>query len=83
MHAPSVREAAITLRQKGYSYPYISRETGLSKSTLSGWLTDVPYTPNQETIEAFGKARAAASERKAEIRQKELEVIRQKAENEC
>jgi uncharacterized protein YerC len=82
MHAPSMREIAITLRQEGYSYPYISKETGLSKSTLSGWLTDVPYTPNPETIEAYGKARAAAGERKAQIRQEELEIIRQKAENE-
>lgn len=76
MHLPSVREKALTLRKSGFSYTYISSKTGLSKSTLSGWLTEIPYTPNKETIATFGKARAAASARRAELRQESIQEIR-------
>lgn len=76
MHIPQKREQALLLRKNGYSYAYISKKTGISKSTLSDWLTEVPYTPNKETIISLGKARAAATERKAQIRQEELVGIR-------
>lgn len=76
MHSPSIREDALALRKKGFSYTYISSKSGLSKSTLSGWLTEIPYTPNKETVLAFGKARAAASARRAELRQKSIQEIR-------
>ena len=76
MHNSSIREKALALRKNGFSYKYISSETGLSKSTLSGWLTEVPYTPNKETVSTFGKARAAASARRAELRQQSIDEIR-------
>lgn len=76
MHTPSIRENALALRRSGFSYTYISSKTGLSKSTLSGWLTEIPYTPNKETIATFGKARAAASARRAELRQESIREIR-------
>ncbi len=76
MHNLSIREKALALRKDGYSYKYISSQTGLAKSTLSGWLTEVPYSPNKETVTAFGKARAAASARRAELRQRSIQEIR-------
>ncbi|MFH1178388.1 MAG: hypothetical protein V1711_01520 [bacterium] len=79
MHTLSIREKAMILRRRGFSYKYISSETGLSKSTLSGWLTEIPYTPNKETVLAFGKARAAASARRAELRQESIRDIRKMA----
>ncbi|MDP1707104.1 MAG: hypothetical protein Q8L30_00910 [bacterium] len=79
MHNLSIREKALALRRSGFSYKYISSETGLSKSTLSGWLTEIPYTPNEETVATFGKARAAASARRAELRQKSIQEIRRVA----
>lgn len=82
MHAQTLKELAITLRKNGYSYPYISKKTTLSKSTLSGWLADIPYTPNTETIKAHGKALAAAGERKAKIRQEALHQIKREAAEE-
>ena len=82
MHKSSVRELAVRLRKEGFPYTYISKQTGLSKSTLSGWLTDIPYTPNSETIASLGKARAAATERKAQIRQEELKEIKVRAAQE-
>ncbi|MCX6790115.1 MAG: hypothetical protein NTV60_01150 [Candidatus Kaiserbacteria bacterium] len=76
MHTSSIREKALALRKQGFSYTYISSKTGLSKSTLSGWLTEIPYTPNKETVSAFGKARAAASARRAKLRQESIQDIR-------
>lgn len=73
MHGASLREQVTTLRKAGYSYSLISKKTGLSKSTLSEWLSGVPYTPNEETIALLGKARAASSARIAEIRQESID----------
>lgn len=38
------KEKAIKLRKKGYSYSQIKDELGISKSTLSGWLRDMPLS---------------------------------------
>lgn len=82
MHRETLRLEAIALRKMGYSYPYISNKIGISKSTLSDWLTDVPYIPNQEMCNSLGKARAAANERKVQIRQSEMDLIREIAKAE-
>ena len=79
MHELSIREKALALRKDGFSYTYISSKTGLSKSTLSGWLAEIPYAPNKETITAFGRARAAASARRAKLRQESIQEIRKVA----
>ena len=81
MHPVSLKEQVFALRKNGFSYTYISSKTGLSKGTLSGWLTDVPYTPNKETVTSFGKARAAASARRAQLRQDSIREIRKIAES--
>ena len=69
----------MNLRNQGYSYLYISGKTGLSKSTLSDWLGQIPYTPNTQTVEALGRARSAAGKRKADLKQASYEELRQKA----
>jgi hypothetical protein len=79
MHLFSIRETALSLRKDGFAYSYIAKKTGISKSTLSGWLAEIPYTPNKETVRSFGKARAAASARLAELRQKSIQEIRKTA----
>ncbi len=55
-----LRATAVKLRENGYSYTYISKETNLSKSTLSEWLTEIPYVPNKTMLEVLKKARAAS-----------------------
>lgn len=40
---------AIELRKEGCSYSEISRRINISKSTLSDWLKNIPFSPNQET----------------------------------
>ena len=59
---------AIELRKKGHSYNYISEVLNISKSTLSDWLAEIPYTPNAETVSRIGRARAASGEAKSKIR---------------
>src|SRR2546429_81813 len=63
------RMQAIELRKVGHSYNYISSALKISKSTLSGWLADIPYTPNEETVKRVGLARAASGKVKSEIKQ--------------
>lgn len=41
---------ATILRDAGYSYGMISSELGISKSTLSNWFRDRPYTPNEDAL---------------------------------
>jgi hypothetical protein len=38
------KQKAIVLRGKGYSYSQIKQKLGISKSTLSGWLYDMPLS---------------------------------------
>jgi len=38
------KQKAIKLRQKGYSYSQIKEKLGVSKSTLSGWLYNMPLS---------------------------------------
>lgn len=38
------KQRAIKLRQKGFSYSQIKEKLGISKSTLSGWLFDMPLS---------------------------------------
>ena len=59
------REKAMKLRKSGYSYTYISKQTGLAKSTLSYHLRDVAYAPNSATIKNTGLARVNAAKTKA------------------
>lgn len=44
------KQRAIELRKQGLSYSLISGELDVSKSTLSNWLKDIPYTPNKEVL---------------------------------
>lgn len=38
------KQRAILLRKRGYSYSQIKNKLGISKSTLSGWLYDIPLS---------------------------------------
>jgi len=41
------REKALVLRKKGMSYSHIKKEIGVSKSTLSVWLKDMPLSEDR------------------------------------
>ena len=78
-HVNTIREEVFRLRKEGNSYNYISQKTGISKGTLSGWLSGVPYTPNKTTIERIGKARAASGRVKAKIKIESIEKAEEEA----
>ncbi|OHB18859.1 MAG: hypothetical protein A2854_03325 [Parcubacteria group bacterium RIFCSPHIGHO2_01_FULL_56_18] len=75
------RFLAIEMRKAGHSYNYIAPKVGVSKSTLSIWLADVPYTPNLATINRIGKARAASVEVKRRLKQETFERAKKEAQN--
>ena len=64
MHIYKIKQKAVNLRKEGYSYTYISRSTNIAKSTLSGWLRNIPFKPNKYTINTIGKARVASGAKK-------------------
>lgn len=82
MRPVTIRMQALQMRQAGYSYGFISERTGLTKSTLSDWLSGIPYTPNTEVIERIGKARAASGAKKSFIRQQNVLKAIQEARRE-
>ena len=63
-----IKQKALLLRKDGYSYSYILNKTGISKSTLSNWFSDLPYKPNKETIDKIGKARMLSVKKKQELK---------------
>lgn len=81
MRGISVKNKAVNLRKEGYSYNYISKNIGISKSTLSGWLQNIPYSPNDFTISTIGNARAKSGEVKAKIKMQSYELAMQLAKN--
>jgi len=43
----ALQNKAIALRRSGYSYNLIQKQVPVSKSTLTLWLANVPYSPNE------------------------------------
>ena len=73
------KQLAQKLRQAGHSYNFIAEQVGVSKGTLSAWLSGVPYTPNAETISRIGKARAASGAVKSSLKRRSIEEARVQA----
>lgn len=72
-----LREKAITLRKEGKSYREISEALGVSKSSCSLWLSDVPLTEDQrrrleDLRRTNGQKRADANRAVAEARRLQL-----------
>ena len=73
MYFPEIKQKAMDLRRNGYSYNYIAKYVPVTKSTLSEWLHDIPFKPNEHTIKTIGNARIASGIYKHKIRVKNLE----------
>lgn len=52
-----LRSEALKLRKDGFSYGMIKQKLGVSKSTLSNWLSGIPFTPNEALLNRVGKAK--------------------------
>lgn len=81
MKPKSLKEKAIELRKEGYSYGIISEKLDISKSTLSGWLRDIPYKPN-EKVRARIKKSQNIGQRKHNQKVKRIKEIRKEAKEE-
>lgn len=68
----SLKENAIELRKLGNSYKIISEKLGLSKSTLSDWLREVPYNPNEIVLDRIRVAQLKSALFKQEQRRKDI-----------
>jgi len=73
----SRKEKAIKLRRLGYSYKMISSKLQLSKSTLSNWLKNILYKPNEETLRRVEKAKLKSA--KSKSRQKIVNIRQMKS----
>ncbi|MSU73779.1 hypothetical protein EXS56_01425 [Candidatus Kaiserbacteria bacterium] len=67
------------LREAGNSFSFIARTVGASKSTVSVWLANVPYTPNSETLARIGMARAASGAAKNKQKIESIEAAKKEA----
>lgn len=52
-----LRNEALKLRKSGFSYGMIKQKLGVSKSTLSNWLSGIPFTPSEALLDRVGKAK--------------------------
>jgi hypothetical protein len=60
----------------------ISKKFGLSKSTLSTWLKEIPYTPNKEVIDRIGNARMQSATSKHNQMMADIQKMRKVAKDE-
>ena len=67
-----LQKRAIEMRKAGYSYTYIKNKIGVSKSTLSSWLSKIVYIPNKETVNKIKQARNSAIETQKEKKVKSI-----------
>ncbi len=75
----SLKEKAFELRKSGFSYSYISEKVKITKGTLSAWLSNVPYVPNDEMILKMGKARTASGFAKHKLKLQSLDEANKQA----
>lgn len=88
----NLRETALAMRSEGRSYREIREVVGVSKSTLSLWLRDVPLTEEQHRALALRAPagstrraqaiRASAAERRARIQSEARAQVAQLSESE-
>lgn len=71
---------AVEMRKEGYSYNLISDELGVAKSTLSGWLRDVPFAEYHPHVQ---QRMQAATQAMAEARKKKAATLRAEARDEA
>ncbi len=61
MSKQDLKSKAISLRREGYSYSDIKKKINVSKSTLSLWLSSLPYIPNEYARQKIARARLISS----------------------
>lgn len=80
MYTHIVKDRAMQLRKEGYSYTFIAKKTGVSKGTLSSWLSAIEFSPNQYTQKAIGEALSASISKKAQAKRSSIEEAKVSAQ---
>ena len=70
------KQRAVGLRGEGMSYSLISEQLGVSKSTLSNWLKDLPYTPNEQVLDRISRGQGAYGLRRRQMRIDEISKLK-------
>ncbi len=76
------KEQAVGLRNAGYSYGMIRQKLGISKSTLSDWLGDIHFVPNEELLKRVGDARMRSGLTKHRLKFENIEKMKRAAKAE-
>ena len=72
-----LRNSAEKLREQGYSYNLINQKLGISKSTMSYWFKDKPYTPNEVVLRRIKNTGAINGIRNHNKRVQEIEMLKE------
>ena len=78
----NLRSKAIHYRKNGYSYNLINQKLGVAKSTLNGWLRDIPYKPNLTVLKRIKDAPAKSAQVLKRRRIENLKKLRSVTEKE-
>ena len=78
----TLRDSAVKLRKEGFSYSYIQNIVMLPKSTLSNWLMNIPYKPNEFTIDRIKNGTLLSAKNRHQIRLDSTKKIQSSAKNE-
>lgn len=65
------------MRNEGYSYSLIKQKLGVSKSTLSEWFRNHPYSPNLEVLTRIKSGPIKSAEKRHNQKVKDIEQARQ------
>jgi hypothetical protein len=72
----TMRKEALRMRKQGFSYSMISLKLGLSKSTLSNWLSTEPFQPNKAVLTRIQYGPIIAAQRRHNEKVKEIQRVR-------
>lgn len=74
-----IKQKAIELRKAGYSYNMIGEKLNVAKSTLSNWLTNIPFVPNAEVLQRVGRAKLKSALYKQRIKFENIARMKREA----
>lgn len=77
-----LKQNALRLRKAGYSYNMIGKKLNIAKSTLSNWLTNIPFIPNTEVLQRVGRARLKSALHKQRIKFENIAKMKYEAARE-
>ena len=82
MKDKTIKNKAFSLRNKGYSYNLIADKIGMSKSTLSCWFKDIPFSPNKLVLKRIKTGPYISGQKSHEKRVRNILKIRELAKKE-